>query len=261
MSIQPAPAEPPAIPSGYPGATWAFHQARLAGFPLRIPSWGMGDVLICLLGSLTFSAVALFALSKNHIDPQHGWGLVLAFMSPWVFLAGWPLVTAYVKGNGPTIDFGLTLHRPHIRLGILAGLVSLALATLAASITVQLLGPISSSAGDMASKQHGPILIVFALLALVGAPLVEELAFRGLLFGALLKSQFTPVLASLTSAGVFALFHFEPKRLLVLFVVGFVLGEARRRSGSTMTSVVAHAVNNAPGVLALLGMNIGFIVL
>ena len=247
-----------AQPLGYPGATWAFYQARTAGNRLRIPGWGMGDVLISLLGTLTVATVVSLGLSKSHIDPEHGWGLIIAFTSPWLLLAGWPCIAAALKGNGAAIDFGLTIHRPHIRLGVLAGLASLALASLAAHLTVQVLGPISSSAGDVAKEQHGIVLVVFALFALVGAPFVEEIAFRGMLFGALTKSSFTPLVASLISAGVFALFHFEPKRFFVLFVVGAVLGEARRRSGSTSASIVAHMVNNAPGVVSLLGVQIAF---
>lgn len=248
-----------AQPLGYPGVTWAFHQARTTGIHLRIPNWGMGDVLIALLGSLTFGTIVAFTLSKNHIDPEHGWGLIISLVSPWVFLGGWPVIAAIRKGNGPKVDFGMTWHRPHIRLGVVAGLLSLALASIAALITQKMVGPFSSSAGDVASKQSGIILAVFVILALVGAPLVEELAFRGLLFGALMKSQFSPLVASAVNASVFAIFHFEPKRILVLFVVGFVLSEARRRSGSTLTSVVAHSVNNAAAVLSLLGLHIGLI--
>jgi len=247
-----------AQPLGYPGATWAFYQARTSGNRLRIPGWGMGDVLISLLGTLTVATVVSLGLSKSHIDPEHGWGLIVAFASPWICLAGWPCVAAAIKGNGAVIDFGLTMHRPHIRLGVLAGLASLALASLAAFMTVHVVGPISSSAGDLAHEQHGIVLVLFALFALVGAPIVEEIAFRGMLFGALTKSSFTPLVASLVSAGVFALFHFEPKRFFVLFVIGAVLGEARRRSGSTLTSVVAHMINNAPAAISLLGVQIAY---
>jgi len=218
----------------------------------------MGDVLISLLGTITFATLVSLGLSKSHIDPEHGWGLIIALTSPWLFLAGWPVVATALKGNGAAIDFGLVMHRPHIRLGVLAGLASLGLASLTALVSVKLFGPISSSAGDLGKQQHGIVLVLFALCALIGAPIVEEIAFRGMLFGALTKSHFTPLVASLISAGVFALFHFEPKRFLVLFVIGAVLGEARRRSGSTLTSVVAHIVNNAPAVVSLLGVQIAF---
>jgi uncharacterized protein len=247
-----------AQPMGYPGATWAFYQARNSGDELRTPGWGMGDVLVSLLGTLILAALVRLGLSKNHIDPEHGWGLIIAFTTPWICLAGWPCVAAVRKGNGFVIDFGLLRYRPHLRLGVLAGLASLALASVAAFFTQLAFGPISSSAGDAGKQQHGAVLVTFALLALIGAPIVEEIAFRGMLFGALVKSQFTPLVASLMSAGVFALFHFEPKRFLVLFVVGAVLGEARRRSGSTLASIVAHMVNNAPAVVSLLGVQIAF---
>jgi len=248
-----------AQPLGYPGATWAFAQARGAGVRLRIPSWGMGDVLISLLGCITFGAVVSFALSSQHVDPEHGWGLIISFTSPWLLLAGWPCVAALMKGNGVATDFGLVIHRPHIRLGLVAGLLSLVLASCAAWLTVKVLGPVSSSAGDLGSKLHGLPLVLFALLAMFGAPLMEEIAFRGMLFGALAKSQFSGLTASVMTAGVFALFHFEPKRLLILFVVGLVLGEARRRSGSTLASVVAHGVNNSPAAISLLGLHLALL--
>ena len=89
--------------SGYPGAPWAFKRALARGEQLRIPTWGMGDVVIALLGyGVVGFGVSLFLMSQN-IDPQNGWGLVIAFGSPWLLLAGWPLFIAMKKGNGQNL--------------------------------------------------------------------------------------------------------------------------------------------------------------
>jgi len=82
-----------------------------------------------------------------------------------------------------------------------------------------------------------------------GAPIVEEIAFRGMLYGALAKAHINEHLVVLITALVFALFHFEPKRFLILFVIGIILGEVRRRTGSTSAAIVAHVVNNAPAAI------------
>ena len=83
-------------------------------------------------------------------------------------------------------------------------------------------------ADTMADASPWP-LVVLALLAGVGAPIVEELAFRGLLFGALEKRGQGQVACVLISAVAFALFHFEPVRFPVLLVIGLALGTVRAR--------------------------------
>jgi membrane protease YdiL (CAAX protease family) len=89
-------------------------------------------------------------------------------------------------------------------------------------------------------------------MALFGAPIVEEIAFRGLLYGALAKAHINEHLVVVITAIVFALFHFEPKRFVILFAIGMILGEVRRRTGSTSAAMVTHVVNNAPAAIFIL---------
>lgn len=96
-------------------------------------------------------------------------------------------------------------------------------------------------------------------IVVVGAPLVEELFFRGLTFGLFelrawrwrgwLRS-WVPVVGS---ALLFAIAHFEPVQFLGLFAFGIVLGVLRWRSGRLAPSIVAHASFNLVAVVALLG--------
>jgi membrane protease YdiL (CAAX protease family) len=238
--------------SGFPGAPWAFRRAIARGEELKIPTWGMGDAVISLVGAIGLSLVISLSLMSQNIDPENGWGLVIAFSAPWLALAGWPILATTLKGNGPQIDLGLLAPRTHLRLGFVAGLASLATASLMAVIVTRFTGPLSSSAGDVGLNQTGIVLVVFVLLAMFGAPIVEEIAFRGLLYGALAKAHVNEHLVVAITALVFALFHFEPKRFLILFVIGIILGEVRRRTGSTSAAIVAHVVNNTPAALYIL---------
>ena len=188
----------------------------------------------------------------QNIDPENGWGLLIAFSAPWLAMAGWPLITTSIKGNGPKIDLGLIAPRTHLRLEFVAGLASLAVASIVAWIVTQFTGPLSSTAGDVGLNQTGIVLVIFVLMAMFGAPIVEELAFRGLLYGALAKAHVNEHLVVAITALVFALFHFEPKRFIILFTIGLILGEVRRRTGSTSAAIVAHIVNNTPAALYIL---------
>jgi len=93
--------------------------------------------------------------------------------------------------------------------------------------------------------------IVFLVFIAVGAPFVEEISFRGLLWGAIVKKGWSPWLATSVSAVAFGLFHFEPLRLVALIAAGFVLGSVRHYAGLA-ASMLSHAVVNTVGVVFLL---------
>ena len=238
--------------SGFPGAPWAFRRAIAWGQELKIPTWGMGDAIISLVGAIGLSLIVGLALMSQNVDPENGWGLLLAFSAPWIALAGWPIAAATLKGNGPKLDLGLMASRTHLRLGFVAGLASLLVASLIAVVVTRFTGPLSSSAGDVGMNQTGIVLVLFVLMAMIAAPIVEEIAFRGMLYGALAKAQVNEHLVVFITALIFALFHLEPKRFFILLAIGLILGEVRRRTGSTSAAIVAHIVNNAPAAVFIL---------
>lgn len=225
---------------------------------MRTPArWGIPDAVLTLVlaAVVTLAVVALIpVLGLSVRDPRVVLGGVVV---PWLALLGWPLLTAWRKGHGPVADYGLRMDGPAVRAGLAGGLVALTLALVSAvSLIVLSDTPLSSAAGDLGRDlaDRPAALIALAVLAVVGAPIVEEIAFRGLLLGALLKRGVPGWLAVGISAAVFAGFHFEPQRLPLLLVTGIVLGEVRRRTGSTAAAIVAHAVNNSFAALGLLSM-------
>ena len=244
--------------SGYPGAPWSFRRTLARDENLIFPTWGMGDAAIALVGAAVFGVLTGFVLMQLHIDPANGWGLIVSFVAPWLLLIGWPVFATLTKGNGPKIDLGLEAAPHHRRLGIAAGIISLGSALVIAYVITKFFGPLSSTAGDVGNSQHGVVLIVFVLLAMFGAPFAEEIAFRGMLYGALSKAYIPQWAVVVITAAVFALFHFEPKRFLVLFAIGLVLGEVRRRTGSTVAAIIAHSINNTPPAIGILITGFGF---
>lgn len=84
--------------------------------------------------------------------------------------------------------------------------------------------------------------IAFVVVAIM-APLLEELFFRGFIYRTFKKTW--PVwLASILTAVVFALVHFQFQTFLPLFFLGLILNYAYQRTGSLWTSVAFHSLNN-----------------
>ncbi|MEE9161358.1 MAG: type II CAAX endopeptidase family protein [Candidatus Neomarinimicrobiota bacterium] len=81
--------------------------------------------------------------------------------------------------------------------------------------------------------------------AVLAAPLVEELAFRGFFQGQLEAGLGDPTKAVLISSVFFMLMHFNPWWSLQIYLLGMVLGYLAWRTGSIWPSFVVHATNNA----------------
>jgi membrane protease YdiL (CAAX protease family) len=86
--------------------------------------------------------------------------------------------------------------------------------------------------------------VLIAVSVVLLGPMLEELLFRGAVFGPLLQDK-SPLAVVLVSAALFALVHQEPRRLLPIFAVGLVLGYVRYLSGSLLPAMALHASFNA----------------
>jgi membrane protease YdiL (CAAX protease family) len=231
--------------------------------PLTMPGhkprrqWGLWDAVICLIGAQILGLIVgliLFATSA-----PIGVLVIVGSAAPWLLLAGWPLYATSRWGNGPRIDLHLRLSWSDVRWGVLAGIVGLFMAAIVAVITTLFVGEFTSLAAEAAEELVDSAsfasLFIFAVMLMVGAPIAEELAFRGLLFGALQRRGVGAAWTIIITAVIFAGFHFEPTRFFVLLAPGLVFGFVRWKTGSLGAAMVAHGVNNAPAaVFLLIGM-------
>lgn len=96
-------------------------------------------------------------------------------------------------------------------------------------------------------EAHGPVIAI--LLVAIVPPLVEELAFRGLLYGGL-RSTLTVGETFLISSFAFALLHLSVPSLITHFPIGLYFCWLRHRSGSLWPPMCAHACHNLGVVIA-----------
>jgi tetratricopeptide (TPR) repeat protein len=96
--------------------------------------------------------------------------------------------------------------------------------------------------------QANPV-VAWVGIALV-IPCVEEILFRGLLFGAFQK-MWGITGAVVGSSVIFVLVHLQLVGFLALFLLGLILAWARLRSGSLGLPIALHALNNSMAMLLL----------
>ncbi len=109
---------------------------------------------------------------------------------------------------------------------------------------------------------HGVAFALLAVMTVVGAPLVEEWLFRGVIFRALdagLTSRWGrrgTVLAVVTSALIFAVAHAEWLQLPGLFFLGVVLAVIVVRTQRLVPAVMTHVGFNALTMASLISQRL-----
>jgi membrane protease YdiL (CAAX protease family) len=106
---------------------------------------------------------------------------------------------------------------------------------------------------QMATSTDFPVLLFLGLA--VGAPLVEEFVFRGILWrGWRGDTQVSLWITIIVTSALWACLHlqYEPILLCFIFVFGILLGLAREKTGNLWVPVAMHALNNSIAAFGML---------
>jgi membrane protease YdiL (CAAX protease family) len=223
--------------------------------------WGCGDILAALGAMVGLSILFAIPVTSSPEGAASLWVEVFGSLAVWLSLGGWTLYASWVKGYGSLkLDFAWTFRwfDPFIGLGI--GVATLMLATALGALQAAFGVEAASNAGFLLEARESSTIayIAFTLIVAVGAPVVEELFFRGLTYSALLK-RFGPATAVIGSTLLFGMMHFQPgplgPTLFLVFdiaVFGLLLGLSRWYFDRTGPSVFAHMTFNLTVALIVL---------
>jgi uncharacterized protein len=178
-------------------------------------------------------------------------GSAMALGSLPASLIGLWLLWVVVRGRALTPREYLALRPLRLRL-LLSWLVAAALASwLLNLLSDWLQRPIPDSMQQLYQSTRTPWVLWIAVVA--GAPLVEELVFRGFVYRGFAASALRPLGAIVLASLGWALLHqqYEPFEILQLFVLGLLLGAARWHTGSVWAPVAMHALVNALAIAQL----------
>lgn len=215
--------------------------------------WGPLDALGAYLVALTSSVVAVSIVLAAGSSEEGRVAVISGILGLWVGFIGGPLVASYARGTGrPLEEFRVRFELSDLPLGMLTGVVCQLLVVPALTWPLQELlgGDVSAPARDLLGPA-GPGRWLTILLVVAGAPIAEELFFRGLLLRGLARHM-ADRSAVVVSSAIFAATHFQLLPLPGLFAAGLLFASLTLRWGRLGPAVVAHAAFNATTVVALL---------
>ena len=235
----PPPAVPPPLHSLRPDARprWGWKQS-LWGLLL-----GMGPFMALYAAAYSMSANADF--SAEDVTVATG---IIALISAAIGY-GWQLFAAWLFSvrsaahklrawgfRKPTAAFFWTIP------------VTLVAAYVASYVNDAVFSPPQQDIVDAFPPTAGGI-VLFTIVAVLMAPLAEEVYFRGFVFKGFAES-WGWVRGAAVSGALFSLAHLQLTLFLPLFALGFGLAWVYQRTGSLWTSIALHAIFNGVAVLA-----------
>lgn len=113
----------------------------------------------------------------------------------------------------------------------------------------------SEMLNEMAEEESSISGISGILYGCLFGPIAEEIGFRGILLGGLLKTRCRPWLAMLISAIAFGALHKFPLAFFGSIIFGIIVGWLYWRTGSIIPGIIAHIANNSLTVVDSTGWN------
>jgi membrane protease YdiL (CAAX protease family) len=110
---------------------------------------------------------------------------------------------------------------------------------------------LSENAKDLVDRASGGAMVLLVLMVCVGAPIVEEIVYRGLLQGSF-AARFHNVPAWLVASAIFALIHFRPVEYPGLLAIGLICGYCAMSTGRLGMAMACHVGFNVTGLLLAL---------
>ena len=218
--------------------------------------WGIRHVILgWLLGQvsviLALVAIGLIDQNINLDDPSLEITAILQ-AALWVGTLGIPLWLYYTKGISWK-QFGWGFKKSDVFQGLLiglgtqiaGGLLYLPLLVIFDDIDV------SEPARELVDKATGFGVFLLFLVVVVGAPVVEEIFFRGLTLKAFEKKMGSRS-AAIVSSLFFAIAHLQLVQFPALLLFGLVAVYLVRKHDRLGRAVWAHVGFNATTVIALL---------
>ena len=230
------------------GVAEAYIAPALPGFPTAVAGYGIGVGLAIAIG------IALKAA-----DEPGGFlaGLILTQLGLWIGLIGAPIVVSRRRGTGSLRrDFDWRFRKADIGFGLAGAFAGrIVSALVVAPIPLPFRHPTAPERGVFDRAGDRPIdWVVLVAIVCIGAPLIEELFFRGLLQPRVVERLGAP-LGLPVVALLFGAAHLTNWQGSATFIYAFsiaggglVLGLIRYVTGRLGPSTWAHFFFNAQAV-------------
>lgn len=227
------------------------------GLPDALVGWIVANISAGLLGVLLISAFG-YSTDSESLKNLPITMVALQFPPLWIGFIGVPVLVAAVKGTGWIRDFRVRFRLRDVPVGLVSGVAAQLILVPLLSLPILWLtntdmDKLSEPARQLGDKADSPlgVFLLFAAVA-VGAPIAEEIFFRGLLLRSFEK-RFGTAVAVVASSVIFGATHFQALQFAALTGAGLVFALLTVRYDRLGPAIFAHIAFNGLTVASLVG--------
>ena len=231
------------FPDGNPGPPRGVDRSLWTGWPR---SMLLALVLLLIVSNFAVQYLA-YGMGAGDFGSVIAGGLVGVIFPLWLIGAR--------RGPAFLADLGLDRPRPAVlALSSVMALAAIYPTSLLAELSLRIFPPTEAWVllANESLPQSSNEIVVAAATALLVAPLVEEIIFRGLL-QRLVATYLGEGQGMIYAAAVFGVIHMQLWSLFGLIGVGLVLGFIFRATRSVTACILAHALHNAVSLSVMVG--------
>jgi membrane protease YdiL (CAAX protease family) len=208
---------------------------------------GVWVALLVVFGGGALLA-ARFLARQWAVDHRADVGAILVAVAYVTLLVALLIVFGGPAGLRDRLAFRFTSLK-HLAAALGAWFAALVVGGLVTAALTPLLGQPESNTTELLGQSFDPLFVALIVPTVcVLGPVGEELLFRGVLFGWLLRYLPSSIAVVITAA-LFAAAHLLPTLFPVLFVFGLAATLVRARTDSTLNSFAMHATQNTFAVV------------
>ena len=205
------------------------------------------------------SSLILVVLGDGDAATDVSFGLLaLALSSAWAsYLVGMWLASQRAGTGSMIADYGIAFRWIDVG-GLAVGAGAQLVLIRVVYLPLEALWPdtftedrLTENAQDLVDRAGGASTLLLVGVVVIGAPVVEELFYRGLLQRSL-AARFNEGAVLVAVAAIFAAIHFRPVEFPGLFVFGLLLGWVALRTGRLGPAITIHIGFNLTGLLLVL---------
>jgi hypothetical protein len=205
------------------------------------------------------SSVILVVVGDGESASEASFGvLAVALAGAWAsYLVGMWIASQRAGSGSMVADYGFSFRWSDL-VGLAIGAGSQLVVIRVVYLPLEAVWPdtftqdrLEENAQNLVDRAGGASTLLLAAVVVIGAPVVEELFYRGLLQRSL-AARFNEGLVLVGVAAIFAAVHFRPIELPGLFVFGLILGWAALRARRLGPAITIHIGFNLTGLLLVL---------
>jgi membrane protease YdiL (CAAX protease family) len=240
-------------PNPHESVEWRWSGIAI-GAGTAIAFWMAAFVIGAVLSGIALVATGYGTTAQEDLPT---WATAVSVVGLWVPFVVMVTYSSRAYGSGRLVRDLVARVKPAHFVGVAIGVASQLIVVPVVTIVASKVAPSLFDYSKLEDRAHGLVdqanggwVLLLLVVVALGAPIVEEMTYRGFLQGSLRRSM-DPRVALVVVAALFAGVHFSVIEFPGLFAFALILGVCFEKSKGLALPIITHMAFNATAIVLM----------